>query len=106
MPEEKNVFIHHVFFWLADPKNEEDRQTLIEGLKKLGKISLIRKYHIGKPADTSRSVIDTTYSISWCIYFANAADQQSYQKDPIHLRFIDDCSYLWSKVLVYDSEDA
>ena len=104
--EEKNCFIHHVYFWLNDPKNLEDREKLIAGLKRLSKVNVIRKFHIGRPATTLRDVIDTTYSISWCIYFANSADQQSYQVDPIHLRFVDECSHLWSRVIVYDSIDA
>ena len=61
--------------------------------------------HIGRPAGTLREVIDTSYTISWCIFFAYAADQQSYQIDPIHLRFVEECSHLWNRVLVYDSVD-
>ena len=106
MPEEKNVFIHHVFFWLVNPKSEEDRDQLIAGLRKLSKVSTIKRFHIGRPAGTLRDVIDTSYAFSWCIYFANAADQQSYQIDPIHLRFVDECSHLWNRVIVYDSVDA
>jgi hypothetical protein len=40
-----------------------------------------------------------------CI-FENAKAQESYQNDPIHLKFVADCSSLWSKVVVYDSVDA
>ena len=105
MPEEKNLFIHHVFFWLANPKSATDRDLLITGLRKLSKVSTIKKFHIGRPAGTLREVIDTSYTISWCIFFANAADQQSYQIDPIHLRFVEECSHLWNRVLVYDSVD-
>ena len=104
--EEKNCFIHHVYFWLNNPKSVEDRDQLIAGLRKLSKVGVIKKFHIGRPAGTLRDVIDITYSISWCIYFANSADQQAYQVDPIHLRFVDDCSNLWSRVIVYDSVDA
>ena len=28
----KNMFIHHVYFWLKNPSSDEDRQKLIEGL--------------------------------------------------------------------------
>ena len=105
MPEEKNLFIHHVFFWLANPQSATDRDQLITGLRKLSKVSTIKKFHIGRPAGTLREVIDTSYTISWCIFFANAADQQSYQIDPIHLRFVEECSHLWNRVLVYDSVD-
>jgi hypothetical protein len=105
MAEEKNVFIHHVYFWLAEPKNAEHRQLLIDGLKKLSRASSIQRYHIGQPAQTKRDVIDTTYSLSWCLFFANAADQDSYQVDPIHLNFVAECKHLWKKVQVYDTVD-
>jgi hypothetical protein len=106
MAEDKNVFIHHVFFWLVDPNSDDQKKILIEGLKKLSKASTIKRFHIGQPAGTSRDVIDASYSISWCLFFSNAADQDSYQSDPIHLRFISECKHVWKKVLVYDSVDA
>ncbi|MDP4128555.1 MAG: Dabb family protein [Bacteroidota bacterium] len=105
MSEDKNVFIHHVFFWLANPKSTEDRAQLLAGLRKLSKAVTIKRFHIGRPAGTLRDVIDTSYAFSWCIFFSNAADQESYQTDPIHLRFVDECSHLWSRVTVYDSVD-
>jgi hypothetical protein len=101
----QNVFIHHVFFWLKEPHNESNRQQLAEGLKKLAAISAIRSFHIGRPAATSRNVIDTSYSISWLISFKNAADQDSYQSHPIHLDFVKECAHLWEKVVVYDAID-
>ena len=81
------------------------RQLLIEGLKKLSSVSSIQRYHIGQPAHTKRDVIDTTYSLSWCLFFASAADQDSYQVDPIHLRFVAECKHLWKRVQVYDVVD-
>jgi hypothetical protein len=106
MPEDKHVFIHHVFFWLNDPKSKEDRDQLFAGLRKLSAVPTIKRFHIGRPAGTIRDVVDTSFAFSWCIYFANAADQESYQTDPIHLRFVRECSHLWSRVVVYDSVDA
>lgn len=103
MAADKNVFIHHVYFWLAEPDNAEHKQRLIEGLNKLSAVKTIKEFYIGKPASTSREVIDSSYSVSWCLFFANAADQDSYQVDPIHLRFVDECKHLWKKVQVYDT---
>ncbi|MES2850873.1 MAG: Dabb family protein [Bacteroidota bacterium] len=103
--EMKNVFLHHVFFWLNDPSSVEDRSKLVEGLTKLSAVKAIKNFHIGKPADTNRDVIERGYSISWFVQFDNAADQASYQTDPIHLQFIEECKHLWSKVTVYDSVD-
>ena len=100
---EKNGFIHHVFFWLKEPDSKEALDQLIEGLKKLSKAPTIKDFHIGMPANTNRSVIDTSYSASWLLLFENAEGQDIYQTDPIHLKFIDECSHLWNRVLIYDT---
>lgn len=103
---EKGTFIHHVYFWLNNPESKEDFDKLVAGLRKLSSVKTINAFHIGKPADTNRDVIDRSYSVSWMLMFKNKADQDSYQVDPIHLKFIDDCKHLWKKVVVYDSVDA
>lgn len=100
---EKNGFIHHVFFWLKNPGDKEDLNQLMDGLKKLSKAPTIKEFHIGVPANTKRDVIDFSYSASWLLLFENTHDQDVYQTDPIHLKFIDECSQLWSKVVVYDT---
>ncbi len=102
---EKGGFIHHVYFWLKNPESKEDLEKLIDGLKKLSAVATIQSYHIGKPAATNRSVIDSKYNISWLLLFKSKEDQDSYQTDPIHLNFIETCSPLWSKVVVYDTVD-
>lgn len=102
----KNMFIHHVYFWLKNPTSTEDRQKLVEGLEKLSKVKTIKMFHVGKPADTNREVIDSSYAISWMLIFEDKAAQESYQVDPIHLDFVKQCQHLWSKVVVYDSVDA
>ena len=99
------MFIHHVYFWLTNTGSEEDKGKLIDGLNKLSKVNTIKKFYIGEPADTNRDVIERSYSISWLLFFDNPADQDSYQTDPTHLKFIQECSMLWKKVVVYDSVD-
>jgi len=101
----KNMFVHHVYFWLTQSENKEDLAKLVNGLEALSKVGTIKMFHIGKPADTNRDVIDRSYAISWMCIFENATAQESYQKDPIHLKFVADCSSLWSKVVVYDAVD-
>ena len=105
MPE-KNIFVHHVYFWLKNPDSKADKDKLVEGLQKLSKVKTIKMFHIGQSAATNRDVIDRSYAISWLVLFANKADQDSYQTDPIHLKFVEECSSVWNKVVVYDSEDA
>ena len=104
--QKKGMFIHHVYFWLNNSGNKEDKAKLIDGLKKLSKVSTIKTHYIGQPANTRREVIDSSYDVSWLLFFDNAADQDSYQTDPIHLKFVEECSSLWKNVVVYDTVDA
>jgi hypothetical protein len=96
------MFVHHVFFWL---KPDASREALIEGLSTLTDIEGLRQWHIGTPAATNRSVIDSSYSVSWLLFFDSAADEAVYQEHPLHHAFIAQCSHLWERVLVYDSVD-
>lgn len=99
----ENSFVHHVYFWLKNPGSQEDLEKLREGLRKLSKISNIRMAHIGKPADTNREVIENSYAVSWLTIFDNKEEEEKYQVDSIHLEFVETCSPLWEKVVVYDS---
>jgi hypothetical protein len=102
----KNIFIHHVYFWLNNPDSKEDLEALKKGLQKLSTVKNLKMFHIGKPADTNRDVIDRSYAVSWFTIFENAEEQQKYQVDPIHLKFVEECQHLWKKVIVYDTVDA
>lgn len=104
--KDAKMVIHHVFFWLKNPSSKEDSAKLIAGLQTLKGIKTVRKIHIGLPAATEdRSVVDSTYSVSELLFFDDLAGQKAYQDDPIHQKFIADCSHLWGKVVVYDSID-
>jgi hypothetical protein len=95
---------HHVFFWLKNPDSEADRNKLMEGLRTLEKIKTVKSLHIGVPADTTkREVIDSSYSVAELLFFDDIAGQNTYQTDPIHLKFVENYSNLWEKVIVYDS---
>ena len=102
--KKKNLFVHHVYFWLKNPDSAADKAKLIEGLETLVKIKGIRTAHIGSPASTNRSVIDRSYAVSWLLIFDNLEDEEVYQKHPDHLKFVENYSHLWEKVIVYDSE--
>jgi hypothetical protein len=101
--EIKQPFIHHVFFWLKNPESEADKNSLFEGLQLLSGVPTIQTFHIGQPASTNRSVIETSYSFSWLATFNSLAEEEIYQTHPIHLLFIEQCKHLWDKVIVYDS---
>ena len=99
------MFIHHVYFWLKNPESAADIEQLKKGLQTLTVIETIGMYQIGVPAATNRDVIDRSYSVSWFLMFDNLEDEEIYQHHPIHKKFVEDCSHLWTKVVVYDSVD-
>jgi hypothetical protein len=101
--KKNNQFIHHVFFYLKN-NTKENRDKLIEGLKKLSRVKEIKSYHIGVPAPAERGVIVSDYSLSWTLFFANVEAEKRYQVDPVHLKFIEECQHSWEKVAVYDTE--
>lgn len=96
--------VHHVFFWLKNPDSKKDREALLEGLKTLGEIPTVRGIHLGVPASTEkREVVENSYSVSELLYFDDVAGQDAYQVHPIHKAFVEKCSPLWEKVVVFDS---
>jgi hypothetical protein len=102
----KKQLAHHVFFWLKNRDSKEDLKKLIDGLKTLEKIESVRRLHIGVPASTEqRPVVDSSYSASELIFFDDVAGQNVYQDHPVHKKFVEQCSQLWDKVVVYDSMD-
>src|SRR6185295_12397564 len=104
MQNEKPAVIHHVFFWLKNPKSIEDRDRLIEGVKTLEKIESVRAIHVGVPADTpKRAVVDASYHVTELIFFDDVEGQSVYQDHPVHKAFVETYGPLWKKVVVYDS---
>ena len=99
----KTMFIHHVYFWLNRPDSAEDRQQLLNALQVLSKVPVIQSAHIGVPASTHREVVDRSYQVSWLLFFKNLEDEETYQKHPVHLKFVEENKHLWTKVVVYDS---
>lgn len=100
----KSMLAHHVFFWLKNPDSKADRDKLIAGIRSLKKIESVRSLHVGVPASTEkRDVVDNSYSVSELMFFDDLAGQNVYQDHPIHKKFVDDCSSLWERVVVYDA---
>jgi hypothetical protein len=97
-------FSHHVFFWLNDPDNPEDRAAFERGVNELLTIPEIKSHHFGVPADVGeRDVVDGTYTYSYLVFFEDLAGHDAYQVHPKHLEFIEEYGYLWDRVVVYDS---
>lgn len=98
------MFVHVVNFWLKKGLSTEQINHFESCVKSLAGVETIETFSVGKPADTDRPVIDRSYDYCLLTTFADADGQDVYQVHPIHLQFIADCSTLWEKVLIYDSE--
>ena len=104
-PQKEGRIVHHVFFWLKNPSSKEDLNKLLAGVRSLKKIKTVRQLYVGVPATTEkRDVVDNSYHVSELMFFDDLAGQKAYQDDPIHQKFIADCSHLWDKVVVYDTQ--
>ena len=101
---DETAFIHTVFFWMKEGVTEEQKADFVKnGLGKLAKAPTIYKVYYGPPAMSDRDVVDDSFDMAWVVHFKNAADQDAYQVEPIHLKFVEDYKDLWEKVQVYDN---
>ncbi|WP_022826180.1 Dabb family protein [Hymenobacter norwichensis] len=98
-----DLFVHHVLFYTPATASDADKAALLAGLMSMRAIPSIKLAHIGTPAGTTRDVIDHQYTYSWLCFFASAADEESYQRHPIHDAFRTTCAAYWEKVIIYDS---
>ncbi len=96
-------FIHTVYFYAAEGLTDKRKTEFIDGLAELAKTPSIQKVYYGPPAGTPREVVDNNYLLAWICHFKSSEDHDLYQKDPIHLKFIEDYKDVWSKVLIYDN---
>ena len=100
------ALMHHGFFRLKEPKNKTHRKQFKKAMDDWLKVKTIKMSHVGIPAATEeRGVIENSYTYSYMVMFDSLDDQNIYQKHPLHLKFIEDNSDLWNKVVVYDSVD-
>lgn len=98
------MFVHHVYFWLKEDLSSEDIHTFEKTVSSLLQIEHVKMGDVGKPASTDRPVIDRSYTYSLLLVFENEAAHDAYQPHPVHKAFVDKCSHLWNRVLIYDSE--
>jgi hypothetical protein len=97
------MFVHAVYFWLKEHLTDAQRAAFVAGARSLTTIASVKHGYFGIPASTDRPIIERSYSHALVVLFASQADHDSYQADPIHDRFRDECADFWQKVVIYDS---
>jgi hypothetical protein len=82
----------------------DDLKKFERSVSTLPGIDVVKFGDVGKPAGTNRPIIERSYSYSLLLAFADQNAHDIYQTHPVHLKFVEDCSQLWDRVLIYDSE--
>ena len=97
------MFIHSVYFWLRNDLSAAQLKQFDAGVHALRAIDVVHAGYIGVPAATNRSVIERGYSRALVLVFPDEKAHDAYQIHPVHDRFRDECSPLWTKVQIFDS---
>ena len=100
----EHPFIHTAYFWLKEGVSEQEVEAFKADCEKLADIETVRAFYPGKPANTTREVIENTYDYAVVFHFKNLEDQEYYQKHPLHLEMIERHQHLWQRVMVTDIE--
>jgi hypothetical protein len=96
------MLTHCVFFWLDPQVTAQERASFERGLASLTGIAGVFHASFGVPASTDRPVVERSYSYGLTVKFESLAAHDAYQADPIHERFLEQCSRLWTRVQVFD----
>jgi len=97
-------FTHVVYFWLKNADSSEDRKAFLTSLKNfMNKSEYAQTKFIGEPAEASRDVVDGSFTYSLILTFPSKEIQDKYQKEPAHVKFVEESQHLWERVQVYDS---
>jgi hypothetical protein len=76
------LFVHAVYFWLRDDLSVEDRATFETLVRELPSIEHVTRGYIGVPADTTREIVDRSYSLAEILIFEDRAAHDAYQAHP------------------------
>jgi hypothetical protein len=98
------MLVHVVLFWLKDNLKSHQLDAFKKGLESLKGVASAQSVYLGKPAGTSRGVVDRSYSFGLTVLFNSLADHDKYQVDPLHKTFLKEFGAYWTKVVVYDFE--
>ncbi len=102
--QKNGVFSHTVLIWFDNPDDVNLQKSFEEDCAKfINNSKFIVSYHLGKPAETNRPIIDNSYTYCLIVTFETEVDQEKYQDEAIHKEFVEKYKNHWSKLLIYDS---
>jgi hypothetical protein len=99
------MLIHSVYFWLKPDLTEAQRAEFRRGVESLATIKSVEKVYVGVPAGVpDRPIVDKTFAVGLTVICKDVPAHNSYQVDPIHLKFVETCKNFWVRVQIYDAE--
>src|SRR5688572_9104142 len=97
------MFVDVVLHWLNDGAREAARAQQGEECQTyLAKIPTVRQLATGRPAMTSRAVVDNSYDVGLCVVLDDDAGHDVYQVHELHKQFIERNKPHWKRVQIYD----
>lgn len=100
----ENPFIHSVYFWFKEGVTEEQKEQFYADTEKLRQIEVVEALYTGKPANTTRPIVERSYDYAVIVHFKDLAAHDIYQQHPVHLALLENGSPLWEKVMITDVE--
>lgn len=100
----ENPFVHSVYFWFKEDMTEEQKEQFYANTEKLREIEVVKALYTGKPANTTRPIVERSYDFAVIVHFENLAAHDVYQQHPIHLALLESGSPYWEKVMITDVE--
>lgn len=82
------MITHIVIFWIDKPYLENREKFLAEA-KKLSQIPDVLEYRCGIPLPSTRGAVDDSFAVGISMTFPSQEAADLYQKDPIHLEFLE-----------------
>lgn len=102
-PATKGTVDHIVLVWLKRSSNAQDRQKLRDAADEFRSIPGLRFLDHGTALPSDRPIVDDSFDVGFVMRFDSAAALQAYEKNPLHVKKVNEVLRpLSRKILVYD----
>lgn len=78
VPVLENPFVHSVYIWFKDDVTEEQKEQLYAKTEKLRDIEVVKALYTGRPANTTRPIVERSYDFALIVHFKDLAAHDVY----------------------------
>ncbi len=102
-PAKSGTVDHVVMFWQKNASNQADRKKITAAMDRLRVLDGITSLDYGTAVASDRPVVDDSFDIALLVRFTNVDALHAYEKDPRHLKEVNEVLLpLTKKIQVYD----